>query len=378
MKWVIYKHTNKINGKSYIGQTKQTLDRRWRNGIGYTKDNQDTHFARAIKKYGWDNFIHEVLEEDIMSIEIANQRETFWIKFYDSVNNGYNANYGGDSRLWSEESRIKASISHKGKHLSKIHLENLIKAVRLAAKDTKRNSKISQALKGRIFSLTHRSKISDSAKLRIGEKNPFYGHHHTKVQIDKYKSTFGKEVVCLETNVIYVSANEAGRILGVTGGSIRSSCRLGTQTQIGKKWFHFYYRNDEKPIFLYNKIRKVINIDTNELFENLIDAGKSIGKTSKLIGQCCNGVCKTAGGFHWMYFDEFEKSADEYIEKKRNENLIGKGRKKKIICVESGECYKSYKDAERKTGILYTCISKACNGKQQTAGGYHWEHAEEV
>ena len=52
MEWIIYKHTNKVNGKVYVGQTKQTLDRRWRNGVGYTRDNCDTHFARAINKYG--------------------------------------------------------------------------------------------------------------------------------------------------------------------------------------------------------------------------------------------------------------------------------------------------------------------------------------
>jgi hypothetical protein len=52
MSWCIYKHTSPT-GKCYIGQTKQTPDRRWRNGLGYTRDNCDTHFARAIKPLGF-------------------------------------------------------------------------------------------------------------------------------------------------------------------------------------------------------------------------------------------------------------------------------------------------------------------------------------
>ena len=147
MEWIIYKHTNKNNGKSYIGQTRQTLDRRWRNGVGYTRDNCDTYFARAIKKYGWDNFVHEVIEDNILSQDIANQRETFWIGFYDSVKNGYNSNYGGDSRLWSDESKLKASISHKGKILSASHREHLREALKISSQNPERNRKISKRYK---------------------------------------------------------------------------------------------------------------------------------------------------------------------------------------------------------------------------------------
>ena len=304
MEWIIYKHTNKLNGKCYIGQTKQTLDRRWRNGFGYTRDNCDSHFARAINKYGWDCFFHEILEDNILNQEEANERECFWINFYNSVREGYNGNYGGNVKLWSEESKLKASNSHKGKIFSKIHLDNLREAIRVSTHNSERNLKISQKLSGRKLSEEHKLKLSEKAKLKIGENNSFWGHHHTEEQKENYMKIFGKPVVCLETNVLYNSANEAGRILGISGGSIRSSCRLGIQTKIGKKWFHFYYQNEEKPIFVYNKIKQVLNIDTNEIFENLIDAAQSIGKTSKLIGQCCNGKCNTAGGYHWKYLEK--------------------------------------------------------------------------
>ena len=57
MKWLIYKHTNTITNKCYIGQTcKENPNYRWNNGKGYTTRNPDSHFARAIKKYGWNSF----------------------------------------------------------------------------------------------------------------------------------------------------------------------------------------------------------------------------------------------------------------------------------------------------------------------------------
>ena len=68
MSYIIYKHTNKINGKSYIGQTIQKPSRRWRDGKHYI----DQIFGVAIKKYGWDNFEHIILTDNIQTIEEAN------------------------------------------------------------------------------------------------------------------------------------------------------------------------------------------------------------------------------------------------------------------------------------------------------------------
>ena len=62
-KWCIYKHTNIINGKSYIGITSLKLSDRWRSdGKGYK---HSRCFYNAIQKYGWNNIKHEIIECDL-------------------------------------------------------------------------------------------------------------------------------------------------------------------------------------------------------------------------------------------------------------------------------------------------------------------------
>ena len=50
---------------------------------------------------------------------------------------------------------------------------------------------------------------------------------------------------------------------------------------------------------------------------------------------------------------------------------------KKVLCVDTGEVYKSISEAGRQLGISFKAISKACRGKSKTSGGYHWEYVEE-
>ena len=79
--YYIYKHTNKTNGKSYIGQT-SNIKSRWRESS--YKNNRK--FYNALKKYGWDNFTHEILE--VCDENNVDERERYYIQFYDSINNG--------------------------------------------------------------------------------------------------------------------------------------------------------------------------------------------------------------------------------------------------------------------------------------------------
>ena len=90
----IYIHKNRINGKMYIGQTKQPLERRFRNGEGYI---HCPKFYAAIQKYGWENFEHIIVKSNLTKEE-ANIEEINLIKKYQStdINYGYNITDGGD------------------------------------------------------------------------------------------------------------------------------------------------------------------------------------------------------------------------------------------------------------------------------------------
>jgi group I intron endonuclease len=95
MRGFIYKITNNVNGKVYIGQTIQTVKERFYQHCATKCSDSVLNMAihRAIKKYGKSNFTIEVIEE--VDKDSLNDREKFWIEYYNSYNNGYNSTRGG-------------------------------------------------------------------------------------------------------------------------------------------------------------------------------------------------------------------------------------------------------------------------------------------
>ena len=86
----IYKITNIQNNKVYIGQTIRPVEQRFHRHMNDALNNiLDTHFARAIRKYGKENFIIEMIDTAKSQNEL-NQKEQYWIRYYDSVSKGYN------------------------------------------------------------------------------------------------------------------------------------------------------------------------------------------------------------------------------------------------------------------------------------------------
>ena len=90
----IYKIYNDINNKVYIGQTIRTIEVRWKQHLmDCDNANKQRHLYNAMKKYGKEHFFIEVIEE--IDNNILNEREKYWIDYYDSYNNGYNSTLGG-------------------------------------------------------------------------------------------------------------------------------------------------------------------------------------------------------------------------------------------------------------------------------------------
>jgi len=117
--YTIYKATNKINGKSYIGFAKrwpyrktEHLNESYRvNAVCY-----NTHFHRAIRKHGWDNFDWEVLYQSSDGNHTLKVMEAHFISEYDTFENGYNQTKGGEGSLGRKHSEeTKAKIREKRK-----------------------------------------------------------------------------------------------------------------------------------------------------------------------------------------------------------------------------------------------------------------------
>ena len=106
----IYIISNTINNKVYIGQTIQTLKKRFNGHCCYSKSDRSEYMyiKRAIHKYGRENFTIKLLEE--CPIENLNEREIYWIKQYDSYNNGYNLTLGGQNSNYFNLHRLEDTV----------------------------------------------------------------------------------------------------------------------------------------------------------------------------------------------------------------------------------------------------------------------------
>lgn len=232
----VYKHTlpKDISGKDndmvYIGITCQDkVYYRWgRNGIKYKSN---IYFYRAIQKYGWDNFKHEVLFDGLTKEE-ANKKEVELIAEYDSTNKfrGYNIEFGGDGQgKHSLETRMKISQAKKGYKFSDESKKKMSDSQRAINRKGENGSmygkhhseetrkRISEKATGRKASEETRQKLS---KANTGEKNCMYGKTHTTEARDKIAKALGHPVRCIETDIVYPSELEAKRQTGVDNSMI--------------------------------------------------------------------------------------------------------------------------------------------------------------
>ena len=119
---IIYKITNNINGKAYIGQTTQPLKKR----LNHHRRSQELLIGKAINKYGWENFTVTILEECKTPKEL-DEREQYWIAFFNTIiPNGYNKTAGGNAgHKLSDEQKAKISADLKKYYSDPEHIKRL-------------------------------------------------------------------------------------------------------------------------------------------------------------------------------------------------------------------------------------------------------------
>lgn len=221
--YTVYQHKNKINNKVYIGITSRTPTERWgKNGNNYKSS---PHFYAAIRKYGWDNFEHNILFTDLTK-EQACLKEQELIKSFNSMNRnyGYNSTSGGEIFELNEEAKKKKSISMIGNKNNLGHVCS-----------EEKKKKISEAQKGRIFSEEHKKKLSEAASKRHVSCSENKKEKLSKNYPNKRK------VYCEELNKVFDSVQQCSRELGIPATNISKLCGGRGKTLKG---YHLKYYDD--------------------------------------------------------------------------------------------------------------------------------------
>lgn len=230
MNYKVYKHTNLLNNKVYIGITQQKVEKRWQKGYGYS---EQPYFYNAIKKYGWNGFEHEILFENLTEEE-AKSKEQELIKKYKSNdrNYGYNLSKGGETYKENFKKRIGKDNpnSRRIRQLDKNgNLLNIFESQNLASKALGINRKgitknclgQSRTYKGFIFEYDD----IDFVKPKKYEQGKHPNHKTTKVK-------------CIDDDIVFNSIKEAGEYYKIRPNNIASCLctKAPNRTAGGKRW----------------------------------------------------------------------------------------------------------------------------------------------
>lgn len=286
MKGIVYKYTNKVNGKVYIGITTRNLEDRHKEHF-FKSVNDEKPFYRAIRKYGRNNFELKVIDTAENADELF-IKEKKWISFYNSYiksknSNGYNLTLGGEGTFGYKHNET----TKKKLRLQKLEFYKHNKPHNLGIKMSEESKlKISKANKGRL----------------LGVNNPFYGKRHsdeTKKKISyvhKQRSLEGKH-----GRQGKKLSNETKRLIG--------SYHKGKVISQKQRMEHSEFIKGEK----HPNSLKVICLTTNEIFEYMGDAAKKYNLDRSNLTKCCKGKTKWCGThpnnkekLKWMYLDDYK------------------------------------------------------------------------
>lgn len=240
----IYKITNNINNKIYIGQTikARPTDRFSQHRYLARHSGQEksiSYLHQAMAKYGVDNFSFEIIEN--IENDKLNEREQYWIAQYNSlVPQGYNLTIGGEgalghSRPQTLEEREKRKQSNKQFYID--HPEAL--------------QQMSERTKKLWENEEYRRKVTESNKrfaqehpdLNKGQNNPMYGKHHTEEALTKIRAhvaTRKTKIVqlnkdTLEEIQVFDGIKDAEKALGVSHGWLSRAARTN-KIAYGYRW----------------------------------------------------------------------------------------------------------------------------------------------
>lgn len=376
--YCVYAHVNKINGKVYIGISKN-IKNRWKSNGGKYKSCQK--FYNAIQKYGWDNFAHIILIENISS-QMAAEIEMYLIQKYDTINSGYNLVSGG----FGIKKIFKDKKSHdKHTNKNKVYQYNLDceliniygNYMEVFPNSEKKTNKIYDLCSSEKKTVYKHSIWSFDNNINIADIQKCADEYKAKhKQIDQYD---------LDGNYIdtFASTHVIEKLFGFDHYLIGQACKHIIKTAYGYQWnYHdeeFVSADEYKGIAL-----PVLQFDLDGNFikeyKNAITAALEISNGEITTGSHISAACRnkklTAYGFQWRlkrnYNNDIQpvthdlKKPKKVIQYDLNGNYINE--------------FDSMADAARsvtngnKNGKAH--IAQVCKHERNTAYGFIWEFAE--
>lgn len=119
--------------------------------------------------------------------------------------------------------------------------------------------------------------------------------------------------------------------------------------------------------------KPVICVETKTIYKSATEAKRILGISNATISACCRGENKIAGGFHWMFAEEYsDDKVDELLKNTQSKKC------KQVLCVDTGKIYNSITEASLDVGISTSSIGGCCSGEYIHAGGFRWMYLDDV
>ena len=367
MNHYVYEITNLVNGKKYIGKRscKCPIEEDKYMGSGIL-------ISKSIKKYGKENFRKDILEI-CNSEEIAFEREKYWIKHYNAVESRefYNIKDGGEGNTREDALR----------NLAKLTPEQIIE----------RSRKLSIANKG--------------------ENNSMYGVKGKDNPVSKaivmmdLEGNIVKEFDCIREVNDYFNKDRSFSFISkvcINGGTAYNYLWLFKEEYnnlINENKFNEWYLNvknryidktikaNRTKVQNNSKVVYQLNKDTLEIiqeFNSIILASESTGVKSRSINRVCRHGCNTAGGYSWIYKEEYHSiTKEELIKlyshkyKKPSSTEHYERNKVKVICLNTEQVFDGVVDAIEHFNLCKGAkINAVCRGIRKSAGKINGEPAK--
>lgn len=309
---IIYKATNLVTGKVYIGQTSQDFEERKRQHLRKARNGVKTVFYNSIRKHGEENFSWEIIDQCTSQDEL-NEKEIHWVAHYRSfikveMCNGYNMTVGGGGLGIGEnnpnfgtkrsmETRMKISASNMGKVMSAVSREKMRQAKQGIEGEnhprygTTHSAETRLLLRerkiGKPLSDEHKQKLKDARKdKQWGADNHMYGRN------GELHHAYG--TIMSEETKKKISDSHKGKKLSDDH-----------REKIVKNLSHNSGKDNvmAKAVVQLSMEGEYIN-----RYDTMLEAVKAIDGDSSCISRCCKGKVKSHKKFKWMYEADFLKT----------------------------------------------------------------------